>query len=473
MNEPEVEANVQTAPSTTAQPCIGLKLILKRQHGDKYEIRNPNSASSNCSSGSSRPKREAARRVKFDFESDESPVKKKPKNCANPALKIPKLLLNFTETCIPFDRSELVQKSDALLDQISEHQVKICVNHSVPFPIALVEDKTNIVHTKALLMIHLYQSYSSPCIICVLCKQFFSIPAFSKHFHIGEDELDTESSGDELDQGSFHTFLSQLEQKKDKKLNKLRKKSYKILPYFLNQNNELNEHQLRTWRTFSGKFSAFKSARQKKSDEQKELEMDKEKRKRARMARPKSKRQPDPELSNWDFISDEKEDKYYFVHRQRLECEKIVCLEKSGRHLSDMDTDSDHDVSAVSKQAGPEQKQWSKSNEPDLSLSENEDDSGGDHDEETASKRPLKKSPLYFYDHAPTKLQRQFNYYENLAPNVFNYITKGAILLPSLSLVMFNLFSRFNERKEVLLVKTDESRLKWLSVVLDLELGAN
>lgn len=471
-----INSNEQ-ASNQIIQPSIGLKLILKRQHGDKYEIRNPNSASSNCSSNSSRPKREAARKVKFDFESDESPVKKKPKNLISHAAKIPKIhFINYTETCIPFERCELVEKTDNLLSQITEHQVKICVNHSVPFPIALVEDKTNIVHTKALLMIHLYQSYSSPCIICVLCKQFFSIPDFSKHFHIGEDDLDTESSDDELDQRSFRAFLSELELKKEKKLKKLRKKSYKILPYFLNQNNELNENQLKTWKMFSSKFSAFKSSRQKKVDEHKEIEkkMEAEKlaKKKLRMPRPKSKRKPDPELCNWDFISDEKEDKYFFMNRNRLECEKIVYLEKNGRRLSDMDTDSDQESKNTNRLSKPQEIKENKTienNEPDLSLSENDEDTD---QPEQVIKKTNKKSPIYFYDNPPTKLQKQFNYYENLSPYVLNYINNGAVLVPSLSLVMFDLYNKFNLRKEILMAKTDENRLKWLTVVLDLNIHA-
>lgn len=467
--------------SSIVQPSMGLKLILKRQHGDKYEIRNPNSPSSNCSSSSSRPRRKATRKVKFDFGLDESPVKKQPRKSFNIVARIPKLnLINCTETCIPFEPTELVEKTDHLLNQMSRQQIRISVNHSVPFPIALVEDKTNIVHTKALLMIHLYQSYSSPCIICVLCKQFFSIPDFSKHFHIGEDDLDTESSDEDLDQNSFHNFLSELDQKKEKKLKKLRKKSYKILPYFLNQNNELNENQLKTWKLFSGKFASFKSSRQKKVDEHKELEMKKaaeeQARKRMKLARPKSKRKPDPELCNWDFISDEKEDKYFFLNRNRLECEKIVYLETNDRCLSDMDTDSDQASKTPTRTVRVEEnRKIFDSNEPDLSLSEDDDVNDQEAEKKddffpNTTKSASIKSPIYFYDNPPSKLQRQFNYYENMSPNVFNYINQGVILVPSLSLVMFNLYNKFNLRREVLLAKTDECRLKWLSIVLDFDL---
>lgn len=151
----------------------------------------------------------------------------------------------------------------------------------MPFPIALVEDKTNIVHTKALLLIHLYRSYSSPCIICVLCKQFFSINEFSKHFHLSDedlldddDDIDDDEDNDDMDEDSHNidedvgTGTAERRVSKDKtgaghfdwnqirekKLSALRKKSYKILPYCLNRNNELNEDQLKTWKIFGERF---------------------------------------------------------------------------------------------------------------------------------------------------------------------------------------------------------------------------
>lgn len=211
--------------SITSQPrqqSFGLKLILKRQSGDIYEIKNstgaPSSPASNCSfdslgaaSNGERPKREAARKVKFIFsetESDESPIKKRPKISQNHAQIIsmanrnllisqqlkhqpPRALCNkrrlskqeeYKEVLLPFDKHELIEKSDYLMHKLVNQEPKISLNHSIPFPIALVEDKTNIVHTKALLLIHLYQSYSSPCIICVLCKNFLVLENFQNIF---------------------------------------------------------------------------------------------------------------------------------------------------------------------------------------------------------------------------------------------------------------------------------------------------
>lgn len=455
------------------QPSFGLKLILKRQYGNKYEIKNPNTSnSSNCSfdSSSSRPRREAARKVKFKFEDEDSPVKKRPKytpSVSQPRISRPKIFLPQPETCIPFEQSDLVEKTDGLLNEISNYQVKISINHSVPFPIALVEDKTNIVHTKALLLIHLYQSYSSPCIICVLCKNFFSIPTFSKHFHISEDDLDTDSSGDELDQGSYHTFLSELDERKERKLRKLRKKSYKILPYFLNQNNELNQNQLKTWKLFSSKFTFYKTQRQTKLDEQKELDLKKEQeklaKKRANSIRPKSRRRPDPELRNWDFICDEKEDKYFYTNRNRLECEKIVYLKKNGRRLSDVDTESDTEKKCEEPKRDRRLEILKKSStstaEPDLSLSEDDE-----------SEVEIKPRMYFFYEQAPSRLEKQFNYYDNLSPEVIFYLNNDPVLVPNLSLLMYKLSIRSKEKLSILLAETNGFRLRWLADALDLEL---
>lgn len=96
-NQP-VQSNA--APPVIGTGSIGLKLVFKRQSGDKYEVisgaSSPLSTASNPSSSTvtslnQRPKREAARRVKFrfnDFESDEieMPVRKRPKYIANSVL---------------------------------------------------------------------------------------------------------------------------------------------------------------------------------------------------------------------------------------------------------------------------------------------------------------------------------------------------------------------------------------------------
>merc|ERR1712127_331041 len=103
------------------------------------------------------------------------------------------------------------------------NQPYVVINHSHPMPIALVEDKTNIVQTKAVLFIHLFKSLSSQCIGCPLCKSFLTISEFSKHVHLDEEAEDENE-------------LESIEE--------ISKKSYKILPYRMNNTAELSENDL-------------------------------------------------------------------------------------------------------------------------------------------------------------------------------------------------------------------------------------
>lgn len=221
--------------SKTSQATLGLKLVFKRQSGDKYEISSPLTGTA-----------EGQKKVKFSFDEENDNTEQ----------------AKVENEKIPFEPSDLVEKDDELVAHILKNQPRVKITHSIPFPIALVEDKTNIVHTKALLLIHLYKSFSSPCIICVLCKCFFSINDFSKHFHLSEEDLEDDEEEDEethenITDGSKpidaqkkpHANLN-LEQRREKKLAELRKKSFKILPYCLNKNNELNEDQLKIWKIF-------------------------------------------------------------------------------------------------------------------------------------------------------------------------------------------------------------------------------
>jgi hypothetical protein len=163
------------------------------------------SSSSSLSSGT-RPKRAASRKVKFRFsdnesgnENDGSPVRKKPKithiinnnyNILNTNVKqIKKRQTNIQkpiniqqqqqqenqsrqiitnnkkiiepeplkETLISFDSKDIVESSFETRAIAFNSKAFVLIEHSKPFPICLVEDKTNIVYTKALLFIHLFQ----------------------------------------------------------------------------------------------------------------------------------------------------------------------------------------------------------------------------------------------------------------------------------------------------------------------------
>lgn len=144
-----------------------------------------------------------------------------------------------------FSKKELIKSTLLEKHQILNNQPVVLMEHSKPFPIALVESETNIVETKAVLFMHLFQSLSSPCIGCPECSDFMTCGDFSKHIHIDEDD----------DVG-----LAEL-----KKSNT--QKSYKILPYRMNEDEELSENDMNIWRQFGRKCAQFKQDKQKAQTE--------------------------------------------------------------------------------------------------------------------------------------------------------------------------------------------------------------
>lgn len=477
-NSIDCPSNYHDDTSNGSTSSFGLKLILKRQAGDKYEIKTstgaPSSPASNYSNDSTchldRPKRQAARKVKFHFsetESDESPIKKRPRLSnlnTQPRCKI----IEYKEILLPFDKTELVAKCDLnFLEHIK--QPKVSLNHSIPFPIALVEDKTNIVHTKALLLIHLYQSYSSPCIICVLCKNFFSIGEFSKHFHISEEDLDEDDDEDEEPESEnehFGSYLDIIERKKQKKLFNLKKKSYKILPYCLNQNNELNEDQLKIWKLFSEKFTQYKLKRQNALQaKEKQKEINKAKKK----LKPKSKIN-NGELMNWDYLtdSDDLNEKRYYLNEERLDNEKIVYLDKNGSSLTDNEEEKPKkiEIERVVRKARIE--------EPDLSLSEDESDQEEKEKRPKMNLREIRRNLMQSnckpkYSSQATPLQKHFTYYESLGAQKLTDLKENSILIMPQSLILYNLKKRFLEYKNIQLAETDYYKSKWYCLALDLD----
>ena len=246
--------------------------------------------SSSTNSGSSRPKREASRRVKFifkDYETDfdrHFPVRKKPRieylsssmnatqtsslfmrqnttqltAAITPPSSRPFVGLSKSQSYEPcatvdvtmhteaeFETSEIFHMNDQEKQRIIRNQPNVVINHSKPFPIALVEDKTNVVYTKALLFLHLFRSYLCPCILCPSCNKILNVSEFSKHLHIDQidDDEEEEEEGSSTDDSSSSIsdsfeFKSSAERenfrakrKKEKKYVKLIKKSFKILPY--------------------------------------------------------------------------------------------------------------------------------------------------------------------------------------------------------------------------------------------------
>lgn len=210
---------------------------------------------------------------------------------------------------IAFQPSEIVRSTLFEKMDIINNQPCVLINHSVPMPVALVEDKTNIVQTKAVLFIHLFQSISSPCIGCPLCKKFLTISEFSKHVHLDEDEEDDENEV----------------------INS--KKSYKILPYRINNESELSETDLSTWKLFGKRYNDFKRA-QPNVSENKTEKTDALPEKKAVL----SEQSPNEnatiksvieklnlkkiEFNDWDY----KENQNYLLSKERFDSEQVYVV---------------------------------------------------------------------------------------------------------------------------------------------------
>lgn len=124
---------------------------------------------------------------------------------------------------------------------IKEPFVRVVMNHDV-LGLALCEEKTNLVRSKALLHCHLYISNTTPCIYCIECNKYMSVNDFSKHIHVSIDDIDDPFDDDEA-----------------KAVNKLLKTHrYSILPYPVNF-VELNKNESELWQAFSKKYIDFKN----------------------------------------------------------------------------------------------------------------------------------------------------------------------------------------------------------------------
>jgi hypothetical protein len=455
----------ENSSSSSTMPKLGLKLVLKRHSGDKYEVKsnNPNSTPLSASNSllintpntdimsSRRPKREAARKVKFTFSEseydlDDIPIRKKSRTNSQSFNIQPSTLHSYStnqilkqqnkkqtnvnyktssttttniknnvkivisesisKTTLPtpplpppppqppaqikFERSDLVSCSIDDKISIMKEQPFILIKQSKPFPIALVEDKTNVVYTKALLFLHLFKSYSSQCIYCPWCRLFLSVGEFSKHLHLEdldeeEDEEDeTSTSCSDLSNDDEHDEdRHKFKKKQLKKLNKLKQKSFKILPYCTNLqqdgDDKLSESDIKTWKTFGSRFAQFKSIRNEQQKKEKELALlirkqddssnhNKDKKyltiqaqhisllsrnNRASSGSVSSSNLTSPNPINqskskvetfddWDQI--DKEKKVYYLSKGKMDYEKVTYLNSNGDRLSESEFEEDEDV---------------------------------------------------------------------------------------------------------------------------------
>ena len=489
-----------TAESVGGRGGGGLKLVLKRQQGDKYEVKPVDET---ATSANGRPKRQAARKVKFTFseyDTDSSPEKKRPKlawsaslaNAPTTAVAYhhqqhqPKRSLsssmdighNFVKISQHHDTERNVfvdddddedetesdddDEEEEEEDEVEENlfylsdivrynfsdKVNIMLNPpnvilttTKPFPIALVEDKTNIICTKALIHMHLFQSYGSQCINCLMCNNFLTIAEFSKHLHRAEDDDDED-------------------------FNELTKKSFKVLPYRVNKNEELSEADLDVWRTFGKRYARFKQEHLSK------LKMLKQQQELVEQQRIKEEisREQSSLVKNWDAISEDKQ--IYSVSREKLLFNQVV-VETSTRHVAErrLSQDDDEEEAAEEKKkevaTKPEEKVVTKTTTAestvvvdDLSLSEDEEEDEEVEQEVVAEERRLK---------LPTMQERYVNLYDNMNQSDLLSICDNAITIIPDSFIDYMIGKHQSNMVNLKLAKDSLFKLMWLSQSLDLE----
>ena len=113
--------------------------------------------------------------------------------------------------------------------------------------IALVEANTNIIQTRAILLLHLFQTRKAACIYCPECKKHMSVLEFGSHFHL-------DSSDDEKNQSN------EMKEKRRRELEALRRKSYNTLPCLDPGQTTLTPQQAEKWSQFlklTAKFQVF------------------------------------------------------------------------------------------------------------------------------------------------------------------------------------------------------------------------
>ena len=366
------------------------KLVLKRKSGDNYEIK-PGSST---------------------FKSSVTSI--------------------LNEINQPFRRDEdcLIRYDSSTMASLFEpsKQPKILINHSIPFPVALVEDKSNIVHTKALLFMHLFRSYAAPCIVCVLCKHFFSISEFTKHFHINDEDL---SSDSELD-SSNEIDLALLKQRK---LASLRKKQLKLLPYSIGANNsfKLNEEKIKFWKLFTERFMLFKQNKQK-----------------AYLQNTKPK---EAKFIDWEY-SNEREN-VFTLAKSRVDNEKIVYLTTSAAKT----------VVSHEKETRPKSNRTTTKSQI-FSLSDSESDNS-DSDEQdlqifdrrlsaekeasispsSSQLQPKESKKVYVLKHCQNRMYiKYFNYYDNLSAFILKHQISNEFTVVPISLIDYNIRNSQRQR---------------------------
>lgn len=112
-------------------------------------------------------------------------------------------------------------------------------------------------------------------------------------------------------------------------------------------------------------------------------------------------------------------------------------------------------------------------NEADLHLSEEESDSEKEKETEKKISTVIEK-PEYIEDNSylflnmPTRIEKCFNYYDNLSHHIRCFIESSPHIITPQSLISFNITNRLKNYKFLLLSQDRSFKLKWLCSSLDL-----
>jgi hypothetical protein len=151
----------------------------------------------------------------------------------------------------PFFKSDIQYKGFEEKARVLNNPPRVMLDNQT-LALALCENGTGIIRSKAFLHFHLYISNSTPCIYCPLCNKYLSVSDFSKHIHVTIDDIDDPFDADE--------------QKAAKKI--LENNKFSILPYSVS--GEFSKFQLDIWQSFSKKYVIFRNKSKKVEPPQKE-----------------------------------------------------------------------------------------------------------------------------------------------------------------------------------------------------------
>jgi hypothetical protein len=403
------------------QPIPKLKLIIRRKSGDNYQVEPnlakppvdtffPNKSSTFTQLSRLLEQTKAETRTGLSVNVN--------RNRSTESAHVSPLAVKKTadydvgwEIVSEFTADDIAANSEELSRDV--RQPRVLLKHSIPFPVALVEEKTNVVFTKALLFLHLFQSYAAPCIMCVLCKEFHSVGTFSKHLHL--EDIESSSDEDEYEPAvNVESNEAKLGPKK-RRLELLRKRTFKILPYFIganysSRNFRLNEQQIKSWKLFTGKFASFREQRRQDAQEAEQCAT----------------------FNDWDYAS--VKENVYVLAKSKIDNETVVYCEAKSSLEDDRIRREQH-------RRKFEMKREMSIRKKDTVLSDSESESSIETNVGVDSSLVKAERPIYVMRNLPLRL-KIFNYYDNLSRSILTYMRRNEYTIVPQTLVDYTLKCR-------------------------------